>query len=355
MQQEPHREELADAPASTTVTPDAEVATGLVPFVRRYALPGILAASVGLGVLGGAMTPARSTEAVTAAAPADVRTLAPEISRDMDREPLGEPTTTPTEEPTPSEAPAPSQAPANLVAAAPAAPAAPASPEQSKTAKPSEKPSVNGTMFATETLNVRATPSASGDKVASLSRGDKVSITGKTQSGFHQVVLNDRAAWASSEYLSKSAPANSPALAAKAPAPAPATKSAAAAPKAGSQAPVTTGACRPLPGVTANAERVHQAICARFGSGVSSYIGVRPDWDVEHPSGRAVDAMVSDISTGQAIANYVRANAGSLGVTEVIFNQQIWTTQRASEGWRSMSDRGSATANHRDHVHISVR
>jgi hypothetical protein len=27
---------------------------------------------------------------------------------------------------------------------------------------------------------------------------------------------------------------------------------------------------------------------------------------------------------------------------------------RAGEGWRAMPDRGSATANHYDHVHIAV-
>ena len=60
-------------------------------------------------------------------------------------------------------------------------------------------------------------------------------------------------------------------------------------------------------------------------------------------------------STGDAIAAYVRANAAALGVTEVIWEQKIWTTQRASEGWRWMSNRGSATANHYDHVHVTTR
>jgi hypothetical protein len=39
---------------------------------------------------------------------------------------------------------------------------------------------------------------------------------------------------------------------------------------------------------------------------------------------------------------------------EVIYRQHIWTVQRSSEGWRPMSDRGSPTANHMDHVHVSV-
>ena len=41
-------------------------------------------------------------------------------------------------------------------------------------------------------------------------------------------------------------------------------------------------------------------------------------------------------------------------MSEVLYSQKIWTVQRSSEGWRSFSDRGSTTANHYDHVHVSV-
>ena len=70
--------------------------------------------------------------------------------------------------------------------------------------------------------------------------------------------------------------------------------------------------------------------------------------------GQALDIMIPSSSVGQAIANYVRANAKALGVSEVIWAQHIWTVQRASEGWRLMPDRGSTTANHYDHVHVTV-
>ena len=73
-----------------------------------------------------------------------------------------------------------------------------------------------------------------------------------------------------------------------------------------------------------------------------------------HGSGQAVDSMISNSTVGWQLANWVRANAKRLGVSEVIYSQKIWTVQRGSEGWRSMSDRGSATANHYDHVHVSV-
>ena len=64
--------------------------------------------------------------------------------------------------------------------------------------------------------------------------------------------------------------------------------------------------------------------------------------------------MISDSGTGDAIADFARDNADALGVSEVIWAQQIWTVERSSEGWRYMEDRGSDTANHYDHVHVTV-
>ena len=65
-------------------------------------------------------------------------------------------------------------------------------------------------------------------------------------------------------------------------------------------------------------------------------------------------AMIDTDNGGWEVARWLRANAGRLGVSEVIHAQKIWTVQRSSEGWRSMSDQGNATANHYDHVHVSV-
>ena len=50
----------------------------------------------------------------------------------------------------------------------------------------------------------------------------------------------------------------------------------------------------------------------------------------------------------------MRANASELGVSYVIYAQRIWSVERGGEGWRGMSNRGSSTANHYDHVHVSV-
>ena len=104
-------------------------------------------------------------------------------------------------------------------------------------------------------------------------------------------------------------------------------------------------------GLASNTVAVHRAVCALF-PGVSSYGGLRGGGG-DHGSGHALDIMVST-DLGNQIAAYLQAHAGELGVTELIWRQQIWTTQRAGDGWRWMEDRGSTTANHYDHVHVSV-
>lgn len=56
---------------------------------------------------------------------------------------------------------------------------------------------------------------------------------------------------------------------------------------------------------------------------------------------------------GWVMAHYAQANAVRLHVHYLCYKQSIWNIQRASEGWRPMPNRGSWTANHGDHLHIS--
>ena len=109
-------------------------------------------------------------------------------------------------------------------------------------------------------------------------------------------------------------------------------------------------------GLTNSARRVFVSVMNNFPA-IVSVIGVRPDSIPDHPSGRAIDFMIPDWSSGsgrslgEAIVSHVQANAGRWNVDYVIYRQRIWTPGR---GWKSMSDRGSSTANHMDHVHVSV-
>lgn len=85
----------------------------------------------------------------------------------------------------------------------------------------------------------------------------------------------------------------------------------------------------------------------------------RVDNSGEHPLGRACDFMLStggstpsavNQTLGDQIAAWAVKNKDKLGVKYVIWKQRI----NQGSGWRSMSNRGSITANHYDHVHISM-
>lgn len=327
---------------------DSLAGTGLAAFrarVERFALPAVLALAVAAGLAFGGISP--QNDASLSATPASseialVDRAADAASRSDERPEIGEENVVP-------DAAVVGESPETDAPAAPPAPAAPEvlngvsfAPSASASSSPSASAAASTAMYATETVNVRSGSSASSERIGSVSQGDKVTATGRTENGFTQVTYQGRNGWITSQYLSKSAPA------------AGSSGSSTSAAPSGSAAPGGGRACAPLPGLTSRTAAVHQALCQGFPA-VRSYGGVRPDWDAEHPSGRAIDAMVSSTATGDAVANWARANASRYGITEVIWNQRIWTTQRSGEGWRMMSDRGSATANHRDHVHISVR
>lgn len=127
-----------------------------------------------------------------------------------------------------------------------------------------------------------------------------------------------------------------------------ASTSAPAAPSAGGSTSTYAGAGAAL-GLGPAASAVYSAIRSTFG--ITNIGGYRPGGD-DHGSGRAVDVMISSSGQGDAVAAYAIANMGRLGISYVIWRQRIWLA--GSGGWRAMEDRGSITANHYDHVHISV-
>ena len=114
--------------------------------------------------------------------------------------------------------------------------------------------------------------------------------------------------------------------------------------------------------ITPRMHKVRDEIDRRFGPfpAIGCY---RPGSDGEHPLGRACDFMLSSggvmpaassIQKGYDIAAWAQANASRLGIMYIIYRQRIWDVRIASSGWVPMENRGSITANHYDHVHISV-
>ncbi|GAA1435750.1 hypothetical protein GCM10009616_33670 [Microlunatus lacustris] len=211
-------------------------------------------------------------------------------------------------------------------------------------------------------LNVREQADADSDLITVLKSGSEVAVTATTRGAWQYVAYQGDGGWVKKQYLVESKPkpakpASSASSAQESSRTGSSSKSASPARSSRSTGAVSGSTCaggsKVESGLTPDAVRLHRALCARF-PGVTAYGGVRADSLPEHPSGRALDAMVSSNGLGQDIANWVRANAKQLGVSEIIFAQRIWTVQRGSEGWRSMSDRGSASANHYDHVHVTV-
>ena len=114
--------------------------------------------------------------------------------------------------------------------------------------------------------------------------------------------------------------------------------------------------------ITPRMRQVKDEVDRRFGPFVD--IGCfRAEASGEHPLGRACDFMLSTggvmptaakVQLGSQIAAWGQANASQLGIMYIIYRQRIWDIRNASAGWVPMADRGSITANHFDHVHISV-
>lgn len=86
--------------------------------------------------------------------------------------------------------------------------------------------------------------------------------------------------------------------------------------------------------------------------GVSSIGGVRPDLLPDHPSGQAIDIMVgSDTMLRNRIEEDLLARAHQFSIRYLIWQE---TYRNPSGVARFMADRGSPTANHYDHVHVTV-
>jgi hypothetical protein len=121
---------------------------------------------------------------------------------------------------------------------------------------------------------------------------------------------------------------------------------------AGARITNSAGNVKPKVQAAANAIVANVPGAARITIGGTRASAVDPKG---HPSGRALDYIVrSDAALGDAIALYHIAHWHELGVEYVIWQQKILTSPSGGP-WKHMKDRGSATANHRDHVHVNYR
>jgi hypothetical protein len=189
-------------------------------------------------------------------------------------------------------------------------------------------------LWTTTDLNLWDAPGKDAKKIGLLQEEKKILVTGRHSNGRTEVVWNGESRWVTSGYLTEEKPVEEVA-------------------SDGSggdvEATCTNGSSVPS-GVSPNIVKVHEAVCANFPE-ITTYGTFRGDG--EHAEGLAVDIMTSG-DRGWQVAEFVRAHYSELGVNYIMYSQRIWSVERSSEGWRYVEDRGSTTANHYDHVHVTT-
>lgn len=209
-------------------------------------------------------------------------------------------------------------------------------------------PEVRRTLWTTAPLKLRVRPSESSRSDGTVAETRRIGVTGERDAGYAEVVVDDTVRWVSARYLAEEKPR---------PEPEPVTAAAGgtsggAASSGTSSSGVDTSSCGKSAsgGLQPSAQLVMNAVCNAFPQ-ISTYGGYAPRG--EHGGGLAVDVMVSG-SLGDQVKDFLHAHRGELGLSNIIWAQTIWSAERDGEGFRGMEDRGSATANHFDHVHVLV-
>ena len=206
-------------------------------------------------------------------------------------------------------------------------------------------PTAVGKRYVTvDEVNIRSTSAGNSRVVDTVQYGTVLLITGKTTSSRTEVIFGGSARWAYTAYLSKSKPNG-----ASDPAPTPGGDD------LGSSSLNKTNAYAHV--VVKKIRAGFPAIKTIYGWRMSSA------YSSDHPAGRALDIMIPSYKSssakalGDRIARYLQDNYKALHVHYLIWRQRQWNVERntnVTTGWRKMSDRGSDTDNHMNHVHVTV-
>ena len=195
-------------------------------------------------------------------------------------------------------------------------------------------------LWTTAPLNLWGTPGEDAAQHGLVEESEKILVTGREAVDRVEVVVDGEARWVTSGYLTDENPN--------------AVEETSDGATGGSSESTEAmgGACTNGTSVEGqpNVLAVHEAVCAAFPE-ITSYGTYRADG--EHSQGLAIDIMVSG-SAGWEVAEFIRSHYSELGVNYIMYSQRIWSVDRSSEGWRYVEDRGSVTANHYDHVHVTT-
>lgn len=210
---------------------------------------------------------------------------------------------------------------------------------RSLTRRQAVKARTGKTRWTTTALDLWELPGKRAAKDGVAKEATKVLATGRELDGRVEVVVDGEVRWVTQGYLADEKPAPKPPTPTEPPAPA-----------GLSDQPCPDSSVES--GLKPQTVRLYRAVCHAFPQ-VTEYGGWAPR--TEHDTGNAIDVMVyGDKALGDEIADWAQAHASELDLYDILWYQRIWTPVRASEGWRTFADRGSATANHMDHVHLGT-
>jgi len=176
---------------------------------------------------------------------------------------------------------------------------------------------------------IRADANAASDKVATLAAAAAVRTTGTTRNDFTQIIWDGATKWVATIALSTTVP------------------------RADGFIDLGSSSLNKL---EPNGKAAVLALRAAFPQ-IKTIYGWRASsaYSSDHPNGRATDNMIPDYkknkALGDAVAAWAIAHGKELHITYLIWRQRSYTISRGS--WKNMADRGSDTANHMNHVHIS--
>ncbi|MDU7359820.1 MAG: SH3 domain-containing protein [Propionibacteriaceae bacterium] len=185
-----------------------------------------------------------------------------------------------------------------------------------------------------------------------IPKGSEIAITGKVANGRAEIVHKGALRWVTSRYTTSQAPSTS------SPSPSDVAGNLNSPPITGGPrgTALNKGYSSGMHRTNPYIQRISADAWARFPQ-VKTHYGWRRDVTPDHPAGRAVDLMIPNYKKNQQlgwnIARYYQKYAKQLNIKYIIWDQKIWSVARSKEGWRPMANRGSDTANHYDHVHIS--
>lgn len=256
------------------------------------------------------------------------------------------------------ETPTSSEAPAADTSQAMPAPEAPAS-EQAQTSEVASQAPVSSetaNQAQAETVNPDNQATDAAQPVAEQVQADQTAPQAQEPAS-EQAASSEMPVASSEDNLSE---ASVPVSESQAQAEAPADQQAPVAPEA--EQPTATEQAAPqnasvdTTGLQPSAANFANDVANRYGT--TDIGGVRPGDSGDHGTGNAVDVMTyDDTQLGQEVANYATSNMEANNISYVIYQQKFYAPTDNIYGpaytWNDMPDRGDATANHMDHVHVS--